>query len=182
MNPLYTGKGDDGTTGYLGKGRLFKDDMRIETLGSLDECSAQLGIVRNLLDSSEEKELIKEIQRNLYQVMAEVASDAENAEKFRSITTESVRWLEEQISSWGQDVKMPQEFILPGDTLAGAELSYSRALIRKAERRIVEISRAGLVQNSALLQFMNRLSTLLYILEIRAARDSGSHLSLAKEK
>lgn len=181
MSKFFTGKGDDGTTGYLGTGRVFKDDLRMETLGTLDECSAQLGVIRNLTKSSDEKELYREIQRCLYQIMAEIASDAENAEKFRAIKSEKVKWLEEKVSEWGMGTDLPQEFILPGDTLLGAELSLGRAMIRRAERRIVQMSRAGLIQNTVLLQFVNRLSTLMYILEVRSTRDAGLNLSLAKE-
>lgn len=182
MSKFYTGKGDDGTTGYLGKGRISKDDLRMETLGTLDECSAQLGVVRCLVEENSERELVKEIQRCLFQIMGEVAADVENAEKYRSIDAAKVSWLDEQVSKWSEGLETPGEFILPGDTLPGAEYSLARTMVRRAERRVVQMARGGMLCNPALLKFMNRLSTLLYLLEIRAARKAGVTLSLTKEK
>lgn len=182
MSKFYTGKGDDGTTGYLGTGRLSKDDLRMETLGTLDECSAQLGVVRSMVNEGDVQDLVKEIQRCLYQVMAEAAADIDNAEKYRSIGQEKVDWIEQQTAKWSEGVEPPGEFILPGDTLAGAEFSLARAIARRAERRVVQMTREGMFCNPAVLKFMNRLSTLLYLLEIHTIRGTGTPLTFTKEK
>jgi cob(I)alamin adenosyltransferase len=114
--------------------------------------------------------------------MAEAASTPDNAARFRTIDARRVQWLEEQtdkISAW---VEMPKEFILPGDSPAGAALSLARTIIRRAERRIAELLHAGLIKNPELLRYLNRLSSLCFALELlenKAAGNSGP--TLAKE-
>ena len=82
MNSFYTGKGDDGSTGVLGEGRLPKHHLRMEALGTLDEANAALGMARASTTDSRIKSLLVRLQTDLYQLMAEVAATPENAEKF----------------------------------------------------------------------------------------------------
>jgi cob(I)alamin adenosyltransferase len=74
MTQFYTRKGDDGTTSWIGKGRLKKFDLRFETLGSLDETSAALGLARGLSGNTQVKEILLHVQRDLSAMMGEVAA------------------------------------------------------------------------------------------------------------
>ncbi len=177
---FYTGKGDDGTTGLLGKGRVSKNDARIEANGTLDEASAAIGLARACARDGRCGPLLLHAQRDLYRLMAEVASSPENAEQFR-FEEARVDWLEQQIETLGKSVEMPGEFILPGDSLGGAALSMARAVVRRAERRLVELFDADTTANPALQQYLNRLSSLLFVLELIENQAAGKPTSRAKE-
>ncbi len=177
---FYTRKGDDGTTGLLGQGRVAKYHARIEALGTLDEASASLGIARTAVQDPRCPPLLLEAQHDLYRLMAEVASSPENASQFQFDETRIV-WLEQQTDSLSKTIQMPTEFIVPGDTPAGAALSFSRAVVRRAERRVVELFDAGEIKNSALQQYLNRLSSLLFVLELVEYRTAGKGVVIAKK-
>jgi len=179
MEHFYTRKGDDGMTGFLGEGRLPKDDLRFEALGNLDECSAHCGILRALLKDDQDREMVMSIQRDLYHLMAETAADKTNAVKFRSINAERVFWLEEQVERLSASTMMPSEFILPGETLLGAEVSVTRAVVRRAERSLTTLVHQGTVENTFLLQYLNRLSSLLFALEVKTSTQPGHPLATA---
>lgn len=177
---FYTTKGDDGTTNLLGEGRVTKYHARIEAVGTLDEASGALGLARAQCLDSRSAPILLEAQRDLYRIMAEVAATPENAEKFRSIDSARVAWLEEQTDALSAIVEMPKEFILPGDSLAGAALSLARAIIRRAERRVVELRDEQEVSNPDLQRYLNRLSSLCFVLELLENKAAGHPTTLAK--
>lgn len=178
---FFTGKGDDGSTGWLGEGRVPKYDLRIEALGSVDESTAALGLARSIMGDHPEGPLVLQIQRDLYQLMAEVAASPENAEKFRKIGLDSVKYLETHIQRLEKAVQIPKEFIVSGDTQAGAAIALSRTIVRRAERRVMELLDRGLIVNPYLGVYLNRLSSLCFALEIYLLQQSEiSHPTLAK--
>jgi len=177
---FYTRTGDDGTTGLLGDGRVAKTHPRIEALGALDESSAALGLARAQTRDPRCEPILREAQRDLYKLMAEVAATPENADKFRAIDAARVHWLEAQTDSLSAALTMPRAFILPGDTPAGAALSLARAVIRRAERRVVELAEAREIENAELVRYLNRLSSLCFALELVENAAAGKTTSLAK--
>ncbi len=178
---FYTTTGDDGTTGLLGEGRVTKYHARIEAVGTLDESTAALGLARAQCVDARSGKIILETQRDLYKIMAEVAATPENAERFRMIDASRVTWLEEQTDAISEIVEMPKEFILPGDSLAGAALSLARAIVRRAERRVVELHDEQEVSNPDLQRYLNRLSSLCFVLELLENKAAGHQTTLAKE-
>lgn len=177
--PFYTRRGDDGTTGLLGKGRVPKSDPRIETLGTLDEASAALGLARASARDPRCGPLLLQTQRDLYQLMAEVASTAEAAARFH-FKAGRVEWLEQQVEALEPAVHMPEEFIVPGDSAGGAALSLARAVVRRAERRLVEWAGRDPAANPALAQYLNRLSSLLFVLELVENQAAGRDTTAAR--
>ncbi|MEW6083617.1 MAG: cob(I)yrinic acid a,c-diamide adenosyltransferase [Chloroflexota bacterium] len=177
---FYTSKGDDGTTNLLGEGRVTKYHARIEAVGTLDESSAALGLARAQCLDPRSAPIILEAQRDLYKLMAEVAATPENAEKFHFINSSRVEWLEQQTDALSEVVEMPKEFILPGDSPAGAALSLARAVIRRAERRVVELHDEQEVSNPDLQRYLNRLSSLCFVLELLENKAAGNQTTLAK--
>lgn len=184
MPSTYTGTGDDGSTGLLGEGRVPKHHRRIAVCGDLDEASAALGLARALSRAAGVPDVLKTIQRDLYGLMAEVASLPENAARFRAIDTERVEWLEHVISRWEALVSVPAGFILPGDTPNGAAAALARTVVRRAERGVAELTHSGDLANPQLLRYLNRLSSLCFLLELlenkaggveTATRASGPH-------
>ena len=77
---------------------------------------------------------------------------------------------------------MPREFILPGDSPGGAALSLARAVVRRAERRVVELSEAKEISNPELVRYLNRLSSLCFVLELVENAAAGKDTTLAKDK
>ncbi len=177
---FYTSKGDDGTTNLLGKGRVAKYHARIEAVGTLDEATAALGLARAQCGDPRSSNVLLEAQRDLYRLMAEVAATPENAEKFQFIDARRVAWLEERTDELSRLVEMPKEFILPGDSVAGAALSLARAIVRRAERRVVELFDAEELKNPELQRYLNRLSSLCFVLELLENQAAGHKTTLAK--
>ena len=174
MTKFYTQTGDDGYTGLLGEGRLAKHAPRIEAIGALDEATAALGMARAACQLPQTAEIILTVQRDLYQLMAEVAATPENAARFRQISAERVAWLEEQTDAISARVPLPREFILPGDSLPGASLALARTIVRRAERRVAGLIHTGELENAQLLRYLNRLSSLCFILELQENQAAGN--------
>ncbi len=184
---FYTRGGDDGYTGLLGPGRIAKEDARMEALGAVDEANAALGVVRSLARSVEGTDTLLHIQRDLYGLMAELASPPATAARFRSIDVERVKWLEGQVDALAVLVEVPKEFIIPGDTVEGAFTDMARAVVRRAERRVADLLHRGEISNPELLHYMNRLSSFCFLLELQetglakqAAGSGGSKITLVK--
>ncbi len=180
MTSFYTRKGDDGTTGLLGEGRVPKTHPRMEALGALDESSAALGLARASARDPRCGPLVIEIQRDLYRLMAEVAAAPEHAGQFHVIDAARVAWLEAKTDALGDSVTLPREFILPGDSTSGAAFSLARTVVRRAERRVVELFDSGEIQNPELQRYLNRLSSLCFVLELIENEAAGKNTSLAK--
>ena len=182
MSPIYTQTGDEGNTGLLGEGRVPKFDLRIEALGALDEATAALGLARASANNPEIAPLIVQIQRDLYKLMAEVGATPENAARFRTIDSERVKWLETQTDAITSVVEVPREFILPGEIPSSAAMGLARTIIRRAERRVVELYHAEGLKNLHLLAYLNRLSSLCFALELLENQQAGQTTRMAKEK
>jgi cob(I)alamin adenosyltransferase len=173
MTPFYTRSGDDGTTGLLGEGRVSKADPRMEALGAVDEANAALGLARCQCRLKVTGETILRIQRQLYQLMAELAAAPDQTDRFHSIDGTYVKWLEEEAERIAEQVGNPREFIIPGDSLAGAWLDMARTIVRRAERRTVDLTRQGVVKNPDLMRYLNRLSTLCFLMELHENLAAG---------
>lgn len=160
---LYTGKGDQGRTDLLGD-RVAKDDPRIAAIGALDETSSAIGLGRAHALTDRARGLLIETQRDLYKIMAELAFvDALRPDAY-ALGEERVAWLEEVTDAVSADVNLPPAFILPGDSVPGAALDVARAVARRAERAVVVLANAGQMDNPQVLRYLNRLSSLLFVL------------------
>jgi len=170
---FYTRKGDNGTTGLLGPGRVAKYELRMEALGAIDEATAHLGMARALCSAPGLTEMILQVQRDLYQLMAEVAAPPDTAAQFRKIDAARVEWLETQTDALTERVNMPREFIVPGDSVPAAALDQARAVVRRAERRVTELHARGEVESNELLRYLNRLSSLCFVMELWENQAAG---------
>jgi cob(I)alamin adenosyltransferase len=160
--PIYTRKGDDGTTGLYFGGRLPKDDRRVDAYGTLDEAQAFLGLARAEVEPGSEMDtLLIELERDLWTVMAELATDASNRHKLTVlVTAERVAELEGLIDTIKARFELAADFAVPGQNRASAALDVARTVVRRAERLAL-----GLVpEDSQLLPYLNRLSDLVWTL------------------
>jgi cob(I)alamin adenosyltransferase len=182
-----TTRGDDGTTGLLyGGARIQKDDPRAEAYGTIDEAVAALGLARANLGVKRRSgtlnlpigglaELILRLQRELFVVGAELASNPEAWDRLEDGTTrvssQMVANLETLLLELEAAITMPTEFVVPGETPTSAALELARTILRRAERRAVGLRRDGLVPGDHLLPYLNRLADLVWVLA-RAAEQA----------
>jgi cob(I)alamin adenosyltransferase len=169
----FTRTGDDGTTGLLGAQRVPKHHPRPEAYGAVDEASAALGLARALALSPETAHVVKAVQRDLYHLMAELAATPDRADQFRRIDPARVAWLESEVTRFGQEVHMPEEFVLAGDSPSGAAMDVARAIVRRAERRVARLHHEGELPNPEGLKYLNRLSSLCFVLSLWENQQAG---------
>lgn len=181
MAPFYTTDGDQGETGFLGKGRLSKSSLRIEAVGSVDEATAAIGLARALSVEQKTQSILFTIQKQLYILMSELSASPETANKFDKLDHGHIQWLEEQIKDVEDSIELPREFIIPGSTPASGALALARTIVRRAERRAVAMLEAELIQKPLLIAYLNRLSSLLFVLEVYETVTSGKDIQLTKE-
>ena len=158
------GGGDDGTTGLLGGGRAPKDDPRIEAYGTVDEASSALGLARALTADGRVRDIAERLQRDLYRLGAELATNPSSPGRFGATSEADVAGLDALLAELEAEVTMPQGFILPGATPASGALDLARTVVRRAERRCVTLLREGGLANQEVRRYLNRLSLLLFVL------------------
>ncbi len=161
---IYTRKGDDGTTGLLYGGRVAKDSPRPEAYGQVDEAQAVIGLARAVSDDAELGAILVGIERDLWVLMADLATDAANRDKLVAgtslVTAEMVTALERHIDEVESRFEPPREFVVPGETVVAAHLDVARTVVRRAERVAV----AAAPDSADALAYLNRLSDLLWVL------------------
>lgn len=165
MAKVTTGTGDTGYTGLLGDQRVAKYDPRPDTFGTVDEATSALGLARALAQDQKVKDIIYRVQQELYLLMGELATPAENYEKMGlRMTIVHVQELEKVEEELKREVEIPNKFIIPGDTVDGAALDLARTIIRRAERMAAKLLHDGVIQNVEVIRYLNRLSDLIFIL------------------
>lgn len=182
MTVIYTRKGDQGTTTLRTGPRRSKNDVIIEAVGTLDEADAAIGLARSTQKDPAVAGVLLHVQRDLHDVMADVAVDPEQPRRTQAIIgKEHLQWLEDTIDSYARNLEIPDYFIVPGDTYPAAALDAARAIVRRAERRMVELKEKVGLPNAFLLQYINRLSSLLYTLELYELSDKVNGNDESKE-
>lgn len=174
MTRLYTGKGDDGTTGLLFGGRVPKDAAQPRACGAVDEAQAVIGAARPLCEPGDElDDQLVHVCRDLWVLMAELATLPENHRKLADgrtrVSLEMVNHLETLTDEVGTRFEPPTNFVVPGQTALAAQLDVARTVVRRAEREVV----AATVEGSHVLPYLNRLSSLLWA---QARWVEGEHL------
>jgi cob(I)alamin adenosyltransferase len=172
---IYTKTGDDGTTGSFAGPRVWKDDVRVEAFGTVDELNASLGWVRQeVADHHDLDELLARVQHELFAIGAELATPEPAKHGTQMIGKEQIEVLERAIDTWDAQLPPLKQFILPGGSRAAAALHVARSICRRAERRVVTLLRtpASSVSFSAVI-YLNRLSDLLFVAARAANHWSG---------
>lgn len=160
---IYTRKGDDGTTGLYFGGRLRKDESAVSAYGTVDEAQAFLGLARaEAPPGSELDTLLVTLERDLWVLMADLATAASNRHKLEAgrtlVTAEMVTALEARIDDLTERTTMPTEFVVPGENRLAALLDVARTVVRRAERGALAVVPDG----SLVVPYLNRLSDLLW--------------------
>ncbi len=164
---IYTRRGDDGSTGLFHGGRVPKDAAGPEAYGTVDEAVSALGTARAAA-SGDLADAILEVQRQLFAVGAELATDPANRSKLeaeKSLVDQSmIDGLEASIDDVVAERGMPTEFVVPGEGEVAAALDVARSVVRRAERRAVAWARESGVEDSLVVVYLNRLADYLYML------------------
>lgn len=168
MPRIYTRAGDDGTTGRLFGGRVSKADIATEASGSTDEVVAALGLARALSDDPMLQAEVLRLQRELFVVGADIATNPKERGKLREevslVTDGMVERLERLIDATVSEHPLPDAFVVPGANPVAAALDVARTMARRAERRVVDLREQGTEVNPVVLRYLNRLSDLLFAL------------------
>jgi cob(I)alamin adenosyltransferase len=183
MTRIYTRGGDDGTTGLLYGGRVDKSDLRTESYGVVDEAVAALGMARAVIADRALADLVLRLQRELFVLGSELATAPRNAHKLQprltKVTADMVSDLETLIDDYTARIRMPAEFIVPGEDQGSSFLDFARAVVRRAERRTVELQRAGGLTDGEVVRYLNRLADLVFVL---ARYEEGDFRTLRTER
>ncbi len=149
---IYTKTGDKGETSLYGGKRVFKNNLRIEAYGCIDELNSAIGLVLSKIKN----EKLDEIQKDLF-LIGSILAGYENTKDF------DIRKLEDWIDGLEKDLPPIKNFIIPGGCEAAGFLHLARSICRKAERRVVELSQKENFDENIIV-YLNRLSDFLFVL------------------
>ncbi len=156
---IYTKTGDKGQTSLYDGNRVDKDSIRVESYGTLDELNSYIGLCINYA-KEEDKNILFKIQKELFSVSGELAT--QNKNKLRKVVVEEdIKRLETIIDEYTSKTEEINAFIVPGTSLVAANLHIARTICRRAERRIITLSKLEEI-NPLLIKYVNRLSDVLY--------------------
>jgi cob(I)alamin adenosyltransferase len=177
---LYTKYGDEGETSLLYGGRVSKANLHCEAYGATDETVSALGLARALSQDDRVRVLLRDLERELFTVGAELATDPGKYDTFKThftpLSPDMTAHLEELIDTLQGEVQLPRSFILPGASAASAALDLARTSVRRAEREVVRLKEAGGLTNPEIIRYLNRVGDLLFIV----ARYEDRHLPMEK--
>ena len=172
---ITTKKGDTGKTGLYPGNRLWKDDIRIESIGILDELVSFIGAAKSLIIDAHVKENLETIQRELFIAGHEMTTLSNSTKKLKKRIDEThVAGLEKTMAAIEKTLLL-KRFCLPGEDPASSALDIARTVARKAERQCVKLLRKKHLKNIFVIKYLNRLSDLLFLL---ARKTEKHHRSL----
>jgi cob(I)alamin adenosyltransferase len=172
LTKIITRTGDDGSTGLADGTRVDKSSTRVHALGEIDELNCWLGVMlaQQLPDDIEEQ--LFDVQHGLFNVGAELSLPGHTV-----IGERDVACLEESLQRYNEELPPLEEFILPGGGQAASFCHLARAVCRRAERCLVELSRSEGGLNPLALTYINRLSDLLFVIaRVLARRDNAGEV------
>jgi len=174
---IATKRGDNGTTGLPGGVRVSKANRRVDCYGTIDELISQLGFARSITPASELKDLIKQLQRELFKVGSAIGTAPESRKPAPEITDEMVNALEAHVHRIEALPGILGDWSIPGEIPEAAALDVARTVCRRAERLAVGLFEDKVITNATILAYLNRLSDLLWLLgrqlELQAGVDSS---------
>jgi len=162
---IYTKGGDQGQTGLFGGQRVPKDHLRLHTYGTFDELNAAVGLVLSepgLPEDSKVREMLSRVQRELFQLGAELATPPGKTVSMKLISPSDIERLEHEIDGMDSKLEPLKTFILPGGSRPAASLHLARTVCRRAERELVVLNRSEPVRTEVL-GYVNRLSDYLFV-------------------
>ena len=173
--PHYTRAGDDGSTTLWGGGRIPKYHPQPEAYGAVDEASSALGLGRALSVGARTNDIAVGLQRRLYLIMAELAVAPGKPIPDDFATTAAAI---DELEAWAAELEAitptPGEFVLPGQSPAGAALDLARTTVRRAEREVIRLRDSGHDVNPETVRYLNRASSVLFDLARYEEEQAGA--------
>jgi cob(I)alamin adenosyltransferase len=165
ITKVYTRTGDQGETSLVGGVRIKKSDIRLEAYGTVDELSAQLGLLVSQMKANEERDLVIRVQNNLFNVCTHLATDQSQTPLYPSahLADGEIELLEERIDLIMRELPERQGFVLPGGHPTACQAHVCRTVCRRAERRIAALAEVAQIAPE-MQQYVNRLSDYLFVL------------------
>lgn len=161
---VYTKKGDAGQTSLYGGKRVSKASLKVMAYGAVDSANAALAVAKNHMPNQMLKDLLLICQEKLFVVGGELASDPVGLQKLKTvILPRDAQILESVIDEMEKVLPQHDKFIMPGSSVASAQLNLARTAVRAAERQIILLSEEEVV-NPQLMRFINRLSDMLFVM------------------
>lgn len=157
---IYTKTGDKGTTSLFDNVRVSKDNIRVESYGTVDELGAFLGLAKNYVEDEEMYRTIENIQNKLFTVATNLATEDMSKVKYH-IVEDDIKDLENIVDYYMGKIGNPSGFILNGSGKKSAYLHVARTVCRRAERRIITLSGVSEI-DPLVIKYVNRLSDTLY--------------------
>ena len=167
LSKIYTRTGDDGSTGLGDGSRVGKDSARVEAYGTVDEANSCIGLLLAVDLPEDVRALLVRIQHQLFDLGGELCIPGHAA-----VFDADIDALEAQLDHFNDGLPALKEFILPGGGEAAARCHIARTVVRRAERRTVELARLEDIRPQPV-HYLNRLSDLLFVLARVLARASG---------
>lgn len=175
---IYTKTGDKGMTSLFGGTRVPKHHLRIESYGTVDELNSFVGLIRSLNPDKETREVLIQIQNQLFTVGSTLATDPEKAVmrsgkqrlKIEKINEAKIRLLEDEIDRMNDSLPPLTHFILPGGNEVVSYCHIARTICRRAERRITQLNETEEV-DPLVVRYLNRLSDYFFVLARKLSSD-----------
>lgn len=165
---IYTKKGDFGETSLLYGGRVSKNSLRCRAYGDVDEAGSFIGMARAQCKEKDVIEILSKIQKELFQIGGELATDPRMYEKYVSnfppVTSEMVKELENIIDNIEEKIEIKEAFVIAGTSVVSSILDVARAIVRRSERSVLDLHSNHSLPNEEVIKYLNRLSDLLWIL------------------
>ncbi|MCO6457815.1 MAG: cob(I)yrinic acid a,c-diamide adenosyltransferase [Pirellulaceae bacterium] len=170
---IYTKTGDQGDTGLFAGPRVSKDHPRIEAYGTVDELNAAIGLVRVHALAEESDRLLHDVQNDLFALGAELATPDPAAHGMDLLGEDRVGMLERAIDRMESELPKLTQFVLPGGAPAAAALHLTRAIARRAERRVVTLSHTDQPVAARVVRYLNRLGDMLFVMARLTNQQAG---------
>lgn len=169
---IYNKTGDKGETSLFGGKRISKANLRIDTYGTIDELNAHIGLVRDVVETKREQEILDIVQNKLFVIGSILASDPAKpvSKMIPTFKAVDIELLEKEMDFMNEELEPLQYFILPGGHKNISYCHVARCVCRRAERITVALSEVEKV-DELLIQYLNRLSDYLFVLSRKIAKD-----------
>lgn len=173
---IYTKTGDKGSTSLIGGTKVPKNDLRIETYGTVDELNSWIGMINDQLNDSEFKNELKEIQDRLFTIGSSLATNAEKEVKMKlpDLHQSDIEFLEIRIDAMTNALPPMKSFILPGGHVTVSSIHITRCVCRRTERLVVNMLQNELFVDEKIIQYLNRLSDYLFTLARYVTQKMGA--------
>ena len=180
LTRIYTRTGDDGTTGYGGRGRITKNDVRLVAYAECDEANSAIGVAVAVggLDDDVLRVLTR-LQNDLFDVGADLCTPVEPDPEYPPlrVTQDQIEAVEREIDRFNADLDKLRSFVLPGGSPQAAQLHVARTVVRRAERATwVALAEHSETMNDLTAKYLNRASDLLFVLARYVNRERGDVL------